>query len=121
MYVSPSATDCLDPAARQRIGRVLALGTLAGGTIAVTTSFLYATGRHREAAALGIATGIVGTVLGALEVLSLYSVTSAPAAEQNHPLLSHPPPSQLAAATVAARQPMLSGVFGRPGSRSAVR
>lgn len=102
----------MTPAARQRLGRTLALGTLAGGTIAVTTSFLYATGRHRGAAALGIATGIVGTILGALEVLSLYSVPRVTEDAQHPVLPAIPPGGQLAAATVAARTPTLSGLFG---------
>ena len=104
----------MTPAARQRLGRTLALGTLAGGTIAVTTSFLYATGRHRGAAALGIATGIVGTVLGALEVLSLYSVQRVQDAPHSVVPQQGQSGSQLAAAATAARQPTvgLSGLFG---------
>jgi hypothetical protein len=51
--------------------RWLALGAFAGGMVGVATSYLAYTGRQNAAAALGIASGMVGAVVGAVQVLAI--------------------------------------------------
>lgn len=51
--------------------RWLALGALAGGMFGVATTYLAYTGRQQAAAALAIAGGVVGAVVGAAQVLAI--------------------------------------------------
>lgn len=56
---------------RLTYARWLALGAFAGGLVGVGTSYLAYTGRQHSAAAFGIASGMVGAIVGALQVLAI--------------------------------------------------
>lgn len=59
-------------ASRMRLARMFAYGTLGGGLLAVAATTLAFHGKRREAAILGITTGVVGAVLGSLQVYALH-------------------------------------------------
>jgi hypothetical protein len=58
--------------ARLRVARSLAIGTLVGGGLAVATTVMAFTGHRKGAAVLGVATGVVGSILGALQFSAIY-------------------------------------------------
>ena len=58
--------------ARLRVARGLAVGTLIGGALAVATTVMAFTGHRKGAAVLGVATGVVGSILGALQFSAIY-------------------------------------------------
>lgn len=80
---TPLLTPAIRPRRRPRLtyARWLALGAFAGGMVGVFTSYLAYTGRQHSAAALGIASGMVGAIVGAAQVLAIAEAEEALAAE----------------------------------------
>ncbi|HXZ86501.1 MAG TPA: hypothetical protein VEI82_13545 [Myxococcota bacterium] len=99
------------------LAQALALGTLGGGLLGVYTVYLGHAGKHQAALHLGLATGIVGAILGAAQVYTLSTIhipsDVAPATEGS--AVQPTPPAVLAADP--SRAPVLSGVFGRTTRR----
>jgi uncharacterized membrane protein YdjX (TVP38/TMEM64 family) len=91
-----------------RLARMFAYGTLGGGLLAVAATTLAFHGKRKEAAVLGITTGIVGAVLGSLQVYALYRDDILQDATETK--------LQVDAAQLAASKDeptYLAGVFGR--------
>ena len=93
-------------AARTRMAKALAVGTLVGGSLAVLTTYLAFTGKKSEAAVLGITTGLVGAVPGSLQIYALYRSDILMAATDAHEQ------AMLVQSAAVDKPTYISGVFG---------